>query len=740
IPSDPPPLRDRLIEHGVRCYEADVRFAIRFLIDRGLRGAIAIHGEPIRTRDGVTRFDNPRLEPADWSPALRVLSLDIETDPRAESLLSIGLSGCGLSEVLLRMPEEAVAADAPTPERAVRFLRERDLLPALVQRVRRADPDILTGWNVVGFDLRVLDRLARAHGVRLALGRGGGVLRLRPSRSPRSEWEAIVPGRVVLDGIDLLRGAFVRMESYSLNHVASEVLGEEKLLTGRDRGEQILEAWRGDRQLLVDYNLKDARLVLDILAKMRLIELAVERSRLTGLPVDRVAGAIAAFDSLYLHELGRRALRAPNVGQTADTADRQTAALGGHVLEPEPGLFDNVLVFDFKSLYPSLIRTFQIDPLGFLGAIDDLDAESRAEAIVAPNGAAFDRRPGILPGLLDALFPRREAAKREGDSVASHAIKILMNSFYGVLGTTACRFYEPRLASAIPAWGKEILLWTRARLEALGHRVIYGDTDSLFVLSGADDAGAARRLGEELAPRLDAEIGAWIRERWSVESRLELEFEKLYRKLLLQETRGGRSGARKRYAGLVERADGTRETELIGLEAVRRDWTDLAKDVQRALYERLFADAPREDTSTAGTSGTGITETGTEGLAAYLRDVVRALRAGEHDAALVYRKALRKPLAEYTATTPPHVAAARKLGIERRPPRVVHYVMTRSGPEPVATDLDPRRAVAAVAERAPLDHEHYVQKQIRPIAEPVLARLDLVFEQAIGDDEQLRLF
>ncbi|MEM9597386.1 MAG: DNA polymerase II [Acidobacteriota bacterium] len=701
VPTDIPALRDRLTSHGVPVYEADVRFPRRYLIDRGIRGSLSLSGE-WRPGRGVDRdYLNPGVEPADWSPRLSVLSIDIETDPTASRLLSIALFGPGVAEVLLLRPE-----NSPAPAGAVRFIRERDLLTALVRRVRAIDPDVITGWNVVDFDLRVLDQLAKQHGVRLDLGRGPGALRLRRSQGPRGGLEASLPGRVVLDGIQLLRGAFVRMDSYALGAVAKEVLGEGKLIEGQDRGAQILEAWEHDPELLVAYNLADARLVLDILDKLQLIELSVQRSRLTGLPIDRVAGSIAAFDFLYLTELGRRGVVAPSVG-SGGAGGSGDAGLGGHVLEPVPGLWPNVLVFDFKSLYPSLMRTFHIDPLGHLPRPRPED-----DAIVAPNGAAFSREPGILTGILDALFPRREDAKKAGDDVASHAIKILMNSFYGVLGTSACRFYRPELAGAITAWGREILLWTQERIETVhGLRVLYGDTDSLFVLSGEDDPAAALRLGAELRRTLEGEIAAHISQTWGVESRLELELEKLYVQVLLMATRGGRGGARKRYAGLrvdagapAEKAP-EGEVELVGLEAVRRDWTDLAKGVQRELYDRLFHGRDLE---------------------AYLRRVVTGVRAGEHDSELVYRKALRKPLEDYTATTPPHVAAARKSKKRRR--RLISYVVTTAGPEP------------ADERQHPLDHEHYVQKQLRPVAEPVLSVLDLEFDRVVGDDAQLRLW
>lgn len=720
-PSETPPLRDRLQEHGIRCWEADVRFAMRFLIDRGLRGAIEIRGVP-KTWDetpGVrlTVFDDPEeLAPADgtdptngWTPELRVLSLDIETDPRARRLLSIALHGCGASEVLLLTPE---GLDAP--EGSIPYATERALLEGFGKRLRELDPDVLTGWNVVDFDLAVLARRAEELEVPFSLGRVPGKLTVQRSRFRGGSSRALVPGRLVLDGIDLMRGSFVSMDEWSLDAVAREVLGEGKTFGGNDDGgssrskvEEIQRTFWEDRAAFVEYNLTDARLVTDILDKLHLVELAVERSRLTGLPPDRVSGSIAAFDFLYLSELGRRGIVAPSVGSGPDI-DQPTH--GGYVLEPTPGLYENVLVFDFQSLYPSLIRTFQIDPLGHLPEWSEGAGPEDEAPIVAPNGAAFRRQRGILTQMLDELFPRRAEAKRRGDDVAAYAIKILMNSFYGVLATPACRFHDPRIANAITSFGRELLLWSRSRIEEeYGRRVLYGDTDSLFVESGASDPQSARALGDRLLKDLNRDLDAHIRDTWQVESRLVLEFDRLYLKLLLPEVRGGGGhGARKRYAGLIERegAKGIhQETVFTGLEVVRRDWTELARRVQRELYERLFTDRPVDD---------------------YLRREVRELRKGRLDRWLVYRKRLRKDLAQYTSTTPPHVAAARKMSGD--PGRVVEYVWTRNGPEPAAE------------RKSDYDYEHYVEKQVQPVAEPVLGQLGLDFAKVIGDDRQMDLF
>ena len=145
--------------------------------------------------------------------------------------------------------------------------------------------------------------------------------------------------------------------------------------------------------------------------------------------------------------------------------------------------------------------------------------------------------------------------------------------------------------------------------------------------------------------------------------------------------------------------------QFVGMEVVRRDWTALAKQVQRELYHRLFTDQPVD---------------------VYLADVVKQVRSGELDDALVYRKNLRKETEEYTATTPPHVVAARKstqpLG------RLISYVITMAGPEPLDNV------------QHPLDREHYVVKQIKPVAEPVLATLGLDFERVIGDSRQMDMW
>lgn len=665
-PPDAPRVRDPLQAAGFPTYEADIPFATRFLIDHELRGSVEIEGNA-RTGRLVDRiYVDPALRPCDWTPALRVLSLDIETDPDIQRLLSVALVGCGASEVLIFDP------DGRRGEAGSGFATEADLLLATQKRIRALDPDVITGWNVIDFDLVVLEGFFRRAGVPFAIGRADLPVRIRLDSSGWGTSRAIVPGRVVLDGLGLLRDAFVRLEDYRLETAAQEILGHGKLLAASGRAEDILEWWRSDPKALAEYNRRDAELVLEILEARHLVELAVRRSQLTGMPLDRVAASIASFDFLYLVELHREKIAAP----TTDPDRPQSPTAGGWVFDSTPGIFENVAVFDFKSLYPSLIRTFRLDPLR--------------------------ERDGILPRLLDRLFPLREEALAQGDRLRAQALKIQMNSFYGVLATPRCRFYSPETANRITGLGQTVLRWTRAAFERRGYTVLYGDTDSLFVdLDLRGDAPEAGSRAAALAEEMNREIAAWLAAEHDVQSRLVLQFEKLFRKLIFPALRGSNQGSKKRYVGLIE-ADGGRQLDFVGLESVRRDWTELAKRFQNELVTRVFDEEPVDG---------------------FVRAFVQEVRAGAHDELLVYRKALRKNSQEYTRTVPPHVQAARKMS--RPPDRIVHYVMTDRGPEP------------ADERTGRFDYEHYVQKQVRPVAESILSLLGKHWDSVAGDQGTL---
>ena len=690
-PSDVVPLRDRLHGEGISTYEADIPFATSYLIERNVRGGLAIRGDPMLPVEDIDLvFIDPDLDPCDVEFVPNCLSIDIETDPEAQRLLAISLYGNGVNEVLVCDP-----ARRDMPDTAIGYSRESEILSAFVDRVHEIDPDVITGWNVVDFDLSVLERLAKRASVSFELGRIRGRINIREAQGYFGSGRAQIPGRVVLDGIDLVRGAFIRYPEYSLEVVSQHVLGEGKKVEGdvRDRAGEILDRYENDLPGFVTYALTDARLAFEIIEKLDLLTLAKVRSTLTGMPMDRVAASVASFDFVYVSALKKRKVCAPSLNRERSRSTESHA--GGAVLSPEVGIHRNVWVLDYKNLYPSIIRTFNIDPLGYLGNNETVDG------IKLLNDATFSRQRAILPDVLDGLFEERESAKRNQDAVASQAIKILMNSFYGVLATPLCRFHNSKVGNAVTTMGRHFLNWSKQWFSDGGYQVLYGDTDSVFVCSGLEESAAADQLGQRLTSAFNEELSDYVKREWQVTSKLELEFEKLYSQLFLLPLKRGRGGARKRYAG---RLAASGEVEFVGMEAVRRDWTELAKEAQRELYARLFNGESVED---------------------YVRACVDAVREGRFDEKLVYTKGLSKEPKRYEKVKPPHVVAALK---SDNSGRVVHYVITTDGPEPIDKV------------HHPLDREHYIETQLRSVAEPVLETLGLSWESTCGIPIQRSLF
>ncbi len=676
--------RDRIRRMGGAVFESDVKPAERFLMERFITSAVRLEG-PSVVRDGIRHFRNPSIQAIDMRVALSMLSLDLETDGFDGPILSAAIATKDFNRVIV--------TGAGSDHDAIHFARdERTLLKELFAEIRSIDPDLIIGWNIVEFDLAVLERRARELHVDFAIGRAGERGRVLISSSARQPAIARVPGRVVLDGIASLKSATHRFDRYTLEHVSQKILGRgKKIASAVDAVTEIRRMHAKDKDALAAYNLEDCQLVLDIFNQLDLPGFVMERAKLTGLPMDRQGGSVAAFDHLYLPRLHRRGVVAPDVHQDVE----MIASPGGHVLESAPGLYRDVLSFDFRSLYPSIIRTFRIDPLGLY--------QPGENPIPGEDGATFTRDTdrAILPALITTLHDERSRAMAQGNEALSRAIKILMNSFYGVLGTPGCRFFDSRLPTSITRRGHAIIERARVFFEEKHFRVIYGDTDSLFVhMSDSPTEEEARTRGKNLAGELTSTLADEIRNTLDLPSHLELKFESHYLRFLMPTTRGTARGSKKRYAGWTRKGDGELALVVRGLEAVRTDWTPLARRVQRELLRRVFSDEPYET---------------------WLEEITRALLRGELDAELAYTKMLRQGLDDYASeSAPPHVRAARlRLGDDQRE-REVTYVMTTQGPKPAGD------------RSAPTDHDHYLEKQIGPACDVVLTMLGTSFEKIAG--------
>ncbi len=697
IPPTVPNLRKEFEEEGISCYEADIRFVYRTIIDKNLLGSIEIEGEYEKNQWVQRLYREPKITAATIEkPKLTVLSIDIETNMKAEEIFCIALYAKNYKEE--KTTHKTLLFSKKQVKGAQSYSTEREMLEAFKKEMHEIDPDIVTGWNVVDFDFKVLRDRFKHYKIPFHLGRADEETKVRIESQFFKESSIDIVGRQVLDGIALLKNSFIKLDDYKLDTAAREIVGKKKAIdfhetgkssSGKGKGAQIEELFEKDQEALVKYNQKDAELVIDILEAKDLINLVIKRSMLTGMQIDRVNASIASLDSLYIREAKKRGY----VCISSKYKETEERIKGGFVRESNPGIYEYIIVCDFKSLYPSIIRTFNVDPLSF----------QPDGTIVAPNGAKFRNDEGILPLLIQRLWQQRDQAKKHKDAVESYAIKITMNSFYGVLASPMCRFYSLEMGNAITHWGQSIVKESADKVEEMGYRVIYGDTDSIFVETKVTTYNEAHKIGTRVAKEITEYFQKKIKKEFHRESFLELQFEKVYSSFIMPKIRGTEVGAKKRYAGL--RTDGKEEKlDIVGMETVRKDWTECAKEFQMTLLKKIFA--KQEVTS-------------------YIKKFVEEVRAGKYDELLVYRKSLSKDVEDYTKTTPPHVKAARML--DKIESNTIEYYITEDGPQPLQKL------------KAKIDYEHYIDKQLKPIADSILLFFNQNFDDVVSGKRQKSL-
>lgn len=332
-------LERQLRQAGIDVYEADIFPPDRYLMERFITGPVWFHDHP----DGEIAVINSELKPeSGYRPQLRLVSLDIETSARGE-LYSIALEGCGQRQVYMLGPQNG-------KDQALDFtLTYCESRPKLLEQLNRwiatYDPDAIIGWNLVQFDLRILQQHSEQYRIPLSLGRDGSVMEWR-KHPQQYHFFASVAGRLIIDGIEALKSATWSFPSFSLEYVSQTLLGEGKASDNPyQRMDEIQRRFDEDKPELAKYNLKDCELVMRIFAKTELISFLLERATVTGLPIDRSGGSVAAFTHRYLPLMHRLGYVAPNLGDI-----HGEPSPGGFVMNSQPGLYDSVLVLDYKSL------------------------------------------------------------------------------------------------------------------------------------------------------------------------------------------------------------------------------------------------------------------------------------------------------------------------------------------------------------------------------------------------------
>jgi DNA polymerase elongation subunit (family B) len=615
-------------------FEADILFPNRFLIDNDVRSGIRVPARRLAGSDGDDGDDAAAADggvavgavdgdaAGDVAPPgaplqvrhdevtsttvdarLRTCMFDIEVDDRngfpedgEEPIVCLTSHDSYRNEYVVW---HAVAPDGtgkrpetlddyePIDDAATVSVRtfdsEEAMLDAFVTYVEATDPDILSGWNFEDFDAPyLLDRMERldpASEFDLSIGRLS-----RVDEVWRSGWGGPdVKGRVVFDLLYAYkRTQFTELESYRLDAV-----GELELDVGKERyAGDIGDLWEEEPERLLEYNLRDVELCVEIDAKQNVVDFWDEVRRFVGCKLEDAPTPGDTVDMYVLHKaFGKFAL--PTKGQQESEEFE-----GGAVFDPITGVRENVTVLDLKSLYPMCMVTVNASPETKVG--DDYDGP----VYRAPNGARFRQEPdGIMREMVNELLNEREELKaarndHDPDSEAygrydrqQQAVKVIMNSLYGVSGWERFRLYDKENAAAITATGREVIDFTQQVAEAeLEYQIAYGDTDSIMIELGPDvSTEAAIERSFEIEERINEAYDEFARERLGADDhRFQIEFEKLYRRFF-------QAGKKKRYAGHIVWKEGKEvdDVDITGFEYKRSDIAPITKRVQREVIDRI---------------------------------------------------------------------------------------------------------------------------------------------------------
>jgi DNA polymerase I len=648
--------------------EADIRFSQRYLLDMGVKPSNWVVVDQCEEVKGNYQVDlvclaktRPRMIEEHKLPNFRILALDIEVyNPR-------GMPNPDRDPIIIisTMTKEDgikmfVADDSKNDAKIIR---------EFVDYLRKYDPDIIVGYNNNGFDWPYLVNRSSRVGVKLTISRMGNP----PEPSVYGHWSVI--GRANVDLYNFIE-EMGEIKVKSLDR-AAEFLGvmrrDERVLIP---GHRIYEYWddKSKRDLLLRYARDDVVSTYGLAEK--LLPFAIQLSSISGLPLDQVGASSvgARVEWMIFYEAVKRGELAPNREERPYETYK-----GAVVLEPRPGLHEDIAVIDFSSMYPSIMMKYNASP-------DTLVIGDCNDCYVAPeNNYRFRKTPeGLYPGLLRVLVESRRKVRELMKNYPENspdwvllnerqrALKVMANAMYGYCGWLGARWYRREVAEAVTAWGRNLLKTVIEKARSLGLPIIYGDTDSLFVKNIGDKVDA-------LINYINNELG------------FDVKVDKVYRRVLFTE-------AKKRYVGLT--IDG--EVDIVGFEAVRGDWAEVAKDVQENVAEIVL-------------------KTGDVGKAvAYVKSIIDKLKAFQFDIDdVIIWKTLDKSLNEYKVLTP-HVAAAKQLieaGYKVGKGDMVGYVIVKGGGAKLAYKVKPYILIKDIRE---IDVDYYIEKQVIPAAMRIL--------------------
>ncbi|NPA76701.1 MAG: DNA polymerase [Candidatus Diapherotrites archaeon] len=698
-------LRDAVKEMGGECREHDIPVERKYLYERRITPMQTVE---IEAENGWVR----EIRPSEGSVPVKIAAFDLEMyaqdrmpDPKRDEIIMASYVDSDGNKTVITTKK----IDAPFVKTVE---TEEQIISELNRLIRENDPDIIFTYNGDAFDLPYLKERAHVLGLKIPWGRDGSEPRIRRSGGGNTTVE--ITGRAHVDVFQIIQfmaavGA-INTFKLDLENVYKTVLGREKVkIEHRD----IAEVWRsGNLEDLALYNLQDSEACYEL--GMEFLPLYEELARITTSTLYNIVrmstSQIVEWKLIQeAYVAGKIVPRKPKEEEVR--ARMMQSYAGAFVRQPIPGLHENIVVLDFRSLYPTIIISHNVDP-------DTVNAPycSREEAYVSPVGHYFCKEPkGLLPRMLEEVLKERFALKDRMKKMdksdpeyrivyaKQQALKIIANSAYGYLGFARARWYSKECAEAITAWARKYIQDVMKKAEEFGFKVLYGDTDSVFLVL---PEGWGVEKAFEFLEKINAELP----------KPMTLEFDGFYKRGIFLTRRGGQGAAKKKYALIDEKGN----LKITGMEYVRRDWAEIAKEVQKRVLELVL--------------GEGKPDKAVE----YVRRIIDDIRAGKvpKEKLIIYTQ-IRRDLDRYEAKGP-HVAAAIKAmrrGVKIEPGMIIGYVITRRG-----KSISDKAELAAFAEDGDYDPEYYIHNQVLPAVMPILEELGYTERDLSKGSAQKTLF
>jgi len=672
----------RKLEGVKDCLEDDIRYSMRYLIDNNvvpcgwhkIEAAEETDNRGVQVDKVYLAKTYPKLVENAEAPQLKILGFSTICYSREGSPKPDRNPVVIISVATNRGEQKQFLADDKN---------DKPVLEAFINYVQHFDPDIIVGYGVNEKDWLYLGERCKKLGLRLHVDRAG------------TEPHTSVYGHVSITGrtnIDLFDFAdeFPEVKVKTLENLA-DYLGVMKI-ENRTLIEDVdfADYWddKEKREILKKLSLENTRCVMGIAEAI--LDFAMQLSNLVSLPLDHVGTAAVGFRVEWF-----LIKHAQKIGELVPKRIEQPYRpyVGAIVLKPEPGLHENIAVLDFKSMYPNLMITYNLSPDTYIPPKEPIPPCGVFEAPEVKH--RFRKEPtGFYKEVLSYLINVRDEIRSRMKTISPEsveyrvldarqkAVKVITNASYGYAGWIGARWYIKPVAEAATAWGRHTIISAINMAEKDGLKVVYGDTDSIFLKHEQEKI-------EKLSKDIEEKLG------------LEIKPDKLYARIFFTE-------AKKRYAGLLPNG----QLDIVGLEVVRGDWAAIAKTVQQKVLEIILKGQSPEK------------------AANFVQQFIQELRQKRvpyRD--LIIWKTLTKPAEEYEVKAS-HVEAAKMLkekGWELAVGDKVGYVVI------VGTGrLYERVKPYAYASYDEVDIEYYVTKQVVPAASRILESFGITEDQLLA--------